>query len=360
MKKILTLFLTLVCVIAFSGCSELSPEHQFSAELSSDGEYHWHACLDDNCTEVYKKEKHSYGLGKFSGVDDEISYERQCLVCAYKDNPTVEILYSDMDADDVFRNYQGGGVFWLKQDQYSQIDLEVGDLVLGCEDGTIINGIKVTADTSKIDQGISNLEFHNLTFNASRDGFVGDYNILNLSFISCKFSGSAQICSSLYNGVQNCHIGNLVLKDCEFKDIHTANNLRSAVVVTACTDLTIEGCTFDGADFNALQIGEKFLKGKIKITDNVFKNIGNRYVKLLETEQVTSCDISGNTFYKTNLGDNPNDKRYGNYFQTIGGNIAIGINTWEEIPENDPIYFLSGNDASPIVYDPTVQKLLGA
>jgi hypothetical protein len=158
--------------------------------------------------------------------------------------------------------------------------------------------------------------------------------------------------------VQDCHIGNLLLKDCKFTDIHTSNNLRSAVVITACTDLTIDGCTFDGADFNALQIGENFLKGKVQITNSTFKNIGNRYVKLINTAGVTSCDISGNTFYKMDLGDDANDKRYGNYFQTIEGNITIGVNTWEEIPQNQPEYFISGNENSPIIYDPNAQLTL--
>ena len=360
MKKIIALILTLLLGIFSVGCGGGTPphEHDFDTAIKYDGEYHWYSCLDPMCTETYQKEKHNFGAGTFSGADDNISYERVCLTCSYKETPEVTIINDIVDADYVFGKLEEGQVFWLKADNYSRLDLEIGNLVFGFEEGSVIESIKVTADTTYLEQGISNLEFHNLTFNENHDGFVGDYNILNLSFINCKFSGRAQICSSLYNGVPNCHIGNLLLKDCSFTDIHTSNNLRSAVVITACTDLTIDGCVFDGADFNALQIGERFLKGKIQITNSVFKNIGNRYVKLLNTAEVTSCDISGNTFYKLELKDDANDKRYGNYFQTSQGNIVIGVNTWEQIPPNDPEYFISGNTESPIIYDPTIQLLL--
>ncbi|MBR1983846.1 MAG: hypothetical protein IKA12_04080 [Clostridia bacterium] len=360
MKKFLVFVLMFIVVLSVVGCGEVPPphEHDFNTTLSYDQDYHWYKCKDESCTETLDKKEHNYGVGTFSGTDDDITYQRQCITCNYKDTPEVEILNDVMDADYAFRNLEPGQVFWLKQDNYSHLDLEIGDLVFGFEEGAVIDGIRVTADTSKLEQGISNLEFHNLTFNENGDGFVGDYNILNLSFINCKFSNKAQICSSLYNGVENCHIGNLLLKNCEFKDIHTPNNLRSSVVITACTDLTIDGCVFDGADFNALQIGERFLKGKIQITNNVFKNIGNRYVKLINTAGVTSCDISGNTFYKLELKDDANDKRFGNYFQTIEGNITIGVNTWEEIPPNEKEYFISGNENSPIIYNPNEQLLL--
>lgn len=359
MKKLIALILTLIVGAIFVSCGGPPPhEHDFDTAIKCDGEYHWYSCNDTTCTETYGKEKHNYGVGVFSGTDDNISYERVCLTCLFKDTPEVTILNDVMDADYAFSNIQEGDVFWLKQDNYSRLVLEIGGVVIGCEEGAVFDSIYVTSDITKIDYPLCDFEFHNITFNCSFDGFVADYYLKNISFINCKFSGSAQICSSFWGGVQGCHLENFTLKDCEFKDVHTSNNLRSSVVVTACTNLVIDGCTFDGADFNALQIGEKFLKGKIQITNSVFKNIGNRYVKLINTAEVTSCDISGNTFYKLELKDDANDKRYGNYFQTSQGNIVIGVNTWEQIPPNQPEYFISGNDNSPIIYNPLDQLLL--
>lgn len=360
MRKFIGLLLTLIFVLCLVGCKDVPPphEHDFNTTLTYDENYHWYKCKDETCTETLDKKEHNYGVGTFSGTEDNITYQRQCITCNYKDTPEVEILNDVMDADYAFSKIKEGDVYWLKQDNYSRLELEIGNVVIGCEDGAVFDSIYVTSDITKIENPLANFEFHNITFNPLYDGFVADYNLQNVSFIGCKFSGKAQICSSFWGGVQGCHLGNFFLKNCEFKDIHTSNNLRSSVVVTACTDLTIDGCIFDGADFNALQIGEKFLKGKIQITNSVFKNIGNRYVKLINTAGVTSCDISGNTFYKLELKDDANDKRFGNYFQTVEGNITIGVNTWEEIPPNEKEYFISGNENSPIIYNPNEQLTL--
>ena len=360
MKKLIILFLTFILTFSVVGCGEVPPphEHDFDTVLSHDGEYHFYKCKDQTCSEVYNKQTHDYDIGFFSELDGEITYQRECKFCEFVDTPTVEVLNDVMDADYAFNNMQEGDVFWLKQDNYSRLELEIGGVVIGCEEGAIFDSIYVTSDITKIESPLCNFEFHNITFNSSFDGFVADYYLKNVSFVNCKFSGQAQICSSFWGGVQGCHLENFTLKDCEFKDVHTPSNLRSGVVVTACTNLVIDGCTFDGADFNALQIGEKFLKGKIQITNSTFKNIGNRYVKLINTAGVTSCDISGNTFYKLELKDDANDKRFGNYFQTVEGNITIGVNTWEEIPPNQTEYFISGNTESPIIYNPNDQLTL--
>ncbi len=342
--------------VFFCGCKEQPTHtHNFGTEWKSDQTNHWHQCLEDGCDQSSDETAHEYGVGAFVVSDDNVTYSKKCKVCGYEYKPQVQIVDDQNEADNIFGSLQPGDVIWLKADNYPRLDLDFGNLVIGAEDGAVIDGICVTSDTSKIEQGISNLEFHNLTFSSEGKGFVGDYNILNLSFLNCKFSGKAQIISSMYNGVSNCHIGNFLVDGCEFKGIHTENNLHSAIIVAAVTDVTVTDCVFDGVDYNALQLGERFLKGKIQITGNVFKNIENRYVKLLKTADVTSCDISGNTFYKMEIKNQATDKAKGNYFQTKEGNIVIGVNTWEEIPPFTDVYFENANSQSPIIYNPENQ-----
>ncbi len=61
MKKSL-IFLTglsLACCISALAACDTQP-HSFSAEWESDESYHWHACLDDGCTEINEKAEHNF------------------------------------------------------------------------------------------------------------------------------------------------------------------------------------------------------------------------------------------------------------------------------------------------------------
>ncbi|MBR7110656.1 MAG: hypothetical protein IKC83_02160 [Clostridia bacterium] len=61
MKKlfiaILSLALCLSCGTVLIGC-KTEPQHNFATEWSSDDTHHWHACTDDDCTEIKDKASH--------------------------------------------------------------------------------------------------------------------------------------------------------------------------------------------------------------------------------------------------------------------------------------------------------------
>ena len=53
-------------------------EHKWSNEWSSDGEYHWHECLNPDCPIIKNSEKDGYGVHKY---DDE--HDATCNVCGH-------------------------------------------------------------------------------------------------------------------------------------------------------------------------------------------------------------------------------------------------------------------------------------
>lgn len=70
--SLLLLIATITAAIAFSGCSNNNnnsekpkdeSKHNYSEEWTSDNLYHWHECLDENCTSVKDKEYHSWDEG---------------------------------------------------------------------------------------------------------------------------------------------------------------------------------------------------------------------------------------------------------------------------------------------------------
>lgn len=68
MKKTITLFLNLLCMVLFcgtilTGCNVDTPEpehtHTYATEWAFDNTYHWHVCSKENCSEVTDKSEHN-------------------------------------------------------------------------------------------------------------------------------------------------------------------------------------------------------------------------------------------------------------------------------------------------------------
>ena len=91
--SLLLIIATIAAAIAFSGCSNNKDnsekpkdeaKHNYSEEWTSDNLYHWHECLDENCTSVKDKEYHSWDKGTVTAqptyeTSGEIVYT--CLKC---------------------------------------------------------------------------------------------------------------------------------------------------------------------------------------------------------------------------------------------------------------------------------------
>ena len=59
-KRIFSLIFILVLAFVLIGCEK---EHSAAEAWSSDNEYHWHACNQDGCDEVFEKAAHTFGEG---------------------------------------------------------------------------------------------------------------------------------------------------------------------------------------------------------------------------------------------------------------------------------------------------------
>lgn len=81
MKRIISLLLIFaLAAIALISCVPANHEHAYSAEWSSDSDYHWHACTAvADCSEKGEKAAHDYDIA----VDEEGKLINKCLVCGY-------------------------------------------------------------------------------------------------------------------------------------------------------------------------------------------------------------------------------------------------------------------------------------
>ena len=112
MKKILLIILILAA-IAVAAVLLLPGEaqHEFSTEWTNDANNHWHACLDEGCTEKSDEAAHSFGEGKETTPateDAEGVMTYTCRTCGYEKTEAIEKLEhkhtyeKDWSSDDVY------------------------------------------------------------------------------------------------------------------------------------------------------------------------------------------------------------------------------------------------------------------
>ena len=80
-KRIFSLIFILVLAFVLIGCEK---EHSAVEAWSSDNEYHWHACNQDGCDEVFEKAAHTFDEGvqiKAPTLDSEGEMKYTCTVC---------------------------------------------------------------------------------------------------------------------------------------------------------------------------------------------------------------------------------------------------------------------------------------
>ena len=96
-KKTIIMMVLAFCLVVpamflFSACGKHS--HNAAAEWSSDENYHWHACEDENCTEQLDKAEHTWGewtLIEASTCTEKGTEERTCAVCDHKETRQLEL-----------------------------------------------------------------------------------------------------------------------------------------------------------------------------------------------------------------------------------------------------------------------------
>ena len=121
MKKLVSLLLA-VCMclsvgVMLTACGDEEHTHTYKTEWAKDATYHWHACEDENCTDVGDKAEHVWDEG---AITKEATAEADgvktftCTVCGETKTEVVEyvaqavdksgysIFYSDTSDDAIY------------------------------------------------------------------------------------------------------------------------------------------------------------------------------------------------------------------------------------------------------------------
>lgn len=347
MKKYLSLVLILILFsCCFIGCAG-----------AEDGE--------SDCEHVFLSDL-TYKVQTIDG-EEKIFTKEKCSVCNKNAVVAGQIVQNGSKLILALNNLESGDVLYFKSAiYYSAINLSDGleNVTLWFEDGAELQSTIQLNSSEKM----KNIKICNADFSNFGLGICIYSDVEGLIIENCKFKDSANIEYGKEEFIANGNVlsgatslKDVVIKNCTFTDILNVayDRLNTMAIKLANTEnLTVTGCTFNGVQYNALNVGGKSFIGSLTITDNVFSDIGSRVLNL-HLANLTSCDISGNTFY-SNEDYYADTGKLGNYLGTEpeAQGIVFGINTWEEIPLANDINFENFNVAG-ITYNASAQLSLG-
>ena len=298
--------------------------------------------------------EHVYGVSKseeFFEKDGKVYTTRlNCNLCGEYKEVANAVVVTPAQSVEAISNATDNSFLFFKKSNYGNFSFytPAKNVYVAFESGASFTRLTL------IEQ-MQDITFDGITF---KGHMVIAETIDGLTIKNCKFSGKSQLSTdAAIANDQSKWIKDVVIDSCSFTNISDGGRL-TAIRMANIENLTITNCTFENVDYNCFQApggsapsienpqGVPSLKGNIKITNNLFKYSG---VSALNLHRVhaTTCDISGNVFYK---------QKY--YFDTDTGayGVVIGVNTWEEIPEGNDTQF-NGWSYGTYTYDKTAQLL---
>ena len=252
-----------------------------------------------------------------------------------KENNSSISVKNDIELKNALENLKEETDIVLKTGNYKNLTISKLEypVKIIAESGTRVKGITIM-------DGVKNLTIQGVDFDITGIKLA---NVENVTISNCSFFLASNIASQTGSLVKN-----LIIKDCIFTNI--MDSLTSAIKILQYDGLIVENCEFDGIEYNALQVGNENALGKVIIQGNSFRNIGSRVIYLVSVEKLISCEIVANKFYDNTDSlllegqqDDGIKKEDGIYIhsKSESGNICIGQNYWEIIPEKTDLFIVS-------------------
>ena len=145
---------------------------------------------------------------------------------------------------------------------------------------------------------LKNITFKDLTFKEKTDINTSESTTVydGFTFKDCTFdlgtTADGNQAIRYYNENNNGNVKNLVVEGCTFK------TCSQGVYTAHVKNVTVTGSTFDTTGHNAIAIQDHngpCDHGKVVITGNTFKNIGDRIIRFNNVGMGTTVTITGNT-----------------------------------------------------------------
>ncbi len=172
----------------------------------------------------------------------------------------------------------------------------------------------------------------NFTGNVNIASSLNDAVISGFTFDGCSFTTNGTARSNgqalrYYNENNNGQVSDLTVKNCTF------TNCYQGVYTMKIKNVAVENCDFNTTGHNAIAIqGEACNHGNVVITNNEFKNIGDRIVRFNIIGEGTTITIKNNT--SVNSGDSNGEIIAANS-RPESVQVTMSGNTWGNVGEKE-------------------------
>ena len=172
----------------------------------------------------------------------------------------------------------------------------------------------------------------NFTGNVNIASSLNDAVISGFTFDGCSFTTNGTARSNgqalrYYNENNNGQVSDLTVKNCTF------TNCYQGVYTMKIKNVAVENCDFNTTGHNAIAIqGEACNHGNVVITNNEFKNIGDRIVRFNIIGEGTTITIKNNT--SVNSGDSNGEIIAANS-RPESVQVTMSGNTWGNVGKKE-------------------------
>ena len=172
----------------------------------------------------------------------------------------------------------------------------------------------------------------NFTGNVNIASSLNGAVISGFTFDGCSFTTNGTASSNgqalrYYNENNNGQVSDLTVKNCTF------TNCYQGVYTMKIKNVAVENCDFNTTGHNAIAIqGEACNHGNVVITNNEFKNIGDRIVRFNIIGEGTTITIKNNT--SVNSGDSNGEIIAANS-RPESVQVTMSGNTWGNVRGNE-------------------------
>ena len=172
----------------------------------------------------------------------------------------------------------------------------------------------------------------NFTGNVNIASSLNDAVISGFTFDGCSFTTNGTASSNgqalrYYNENNNGQVSDLTVKNCTF------TNCYQGVYTMKIKNVAVENCDFNTTGHNAIAIqGEACNHGNVVITNNEFKNIGDRIVRFNIIGEGTTITIKNNT--SVNSGDSNGEIIAANS-RPESVQVTMSGNTWGNVGKKE-------------------------
>ncbi|MBR2460458.1 MAG: hypothetical protein IKB34_04435, partial [Clostridia bacterium] len=264
--------------------------------------------------------------------------ENNTMTRAYRASNADELkvaLTSAADGENIYlaaADFGGVGLYNTTNNghRYEYANYQTKNINIIGQNGTTFSNLRL-GENDTADVVMTGWTFKNIGFTG--DGLIISMNNKDVTVENCRFTNT----ELMNTGTSAYQAVNFTVKNCIFDGSHATRKTQLALQNN--DGVTITGCTFNNAAYNAMNITE--IHGNVTIDGNTINGTANRPFRFVIADPSATLIIKNNTVVSGGNSEGQLVKADGTV--TVG-NITLDGNTWNGKSDSDVTAGMVGSD----------------